>query len=290
MANWSGRHWLALGIRAAWLLARPAQPTAELVRRSYDHVAPGYDDAWTNHMRPLSVAMLDELDPPRGARCLDLCCGTGFVTGELARRTGDRVIGVDASGGMLAEARANHPACDFRQGDAAEVIAHLPAASFDVITCAWALGYSRPWRVVRESARVLTPGGKLAIIDNSLTSLAEVLTAAMFTFAETPDALHHAMSVRFLPRSCVLAGLMRLAGLGVCSRRDGAKTYHVPTGSDAIDRLTATGAAAGFEFAPSADRHEAVFKRFAEIIEQRCMGPRGVPIVHRYLQCIGRKR
>ena len=92
------RRWLALGWKTARLLLRGPDQTPELVSAGYDRIAEGYDAAWTDHMRGLSLAMLNRLAPPAGAACLDLTCGTGFVTAELARRCGRLVLGVDSSG------------------------------------------------------------------------------------------------------------------------------------------------------------------------------------------------
>ncbi len=222
------------------------------------------------------------------AHCIDLACGTGFVTSRLAEIVGGRPTGVDASDGMLAQARANHgDRCDFVCADALEFLRNQESASADVITCAWALGYGRPLAVVRQAARVLRPGGRLGIIDNTLLSLAGVLRAAVATFAEYPEALDHVMRVRFLPHSAALATMMRWAGLAVQHCADGSRTYLCPDGAAAIARLRATGAAAGFEFAAAPAAEQAVFARFAEIIEDLYATDRGVPITHRYLVCIG---
>ena len=283
------RRWLALGLRAAALLTRARTRTQQLIRDSYDQIAPGYDRAWTDHMRDLSVAMLDRLAPPPGARCADLTCGTGFVTGELAARTGGDVVGVDASAGMLDVARSAHArSCRFVLSDALTWLKRQPSRSFDVVTCGWGLGYTQPIRVVRQIARVCRVGGQVGIIDNSLFSLAGVLWGSLLTFAEQPAALRHAMKVRFLPHSIVLATIMRAAGLAVTDAWDGHKSYAVPDGRAAIARLTATGAAAGFEFAVDPDRRDAVFDRFAEILEARHSGG-PVRITHRYLAAVGRR-
>jgi hypothetical protein len=156
-----------------------------------------------------------------------------------------------------------------------------------VITCGWGLGYSRPVSVIRHAARVLRPGGRIGIIDNSLFSLAEVLWASTLAFAENPDALTHVMRVRFLPNSASLATIMRLHGLAVSHASDGSRTYFVPDGESAIARMTATGAAAGFEFAADDACRDQIFRRFAEILESRYKTQRGVPITHRYLTAIG---
>lgn len=283
-----GRHWVQLAYRVAGCWLR-GNSTGELVSRSYDRIASGYDEAWTAHMRDLSLVMLDRLAPPGGAESLDLTCGTGFITAELSRRTGTRAVGVDASAGMLGEAKRRHEDCIFVHDDVVRYLRGAPSRAFDVVTCGWGLGYSRPLIVLREIARVLRPGGRVGIIDNSLFSLAEVLWASLLAFAEEPGALRHVMRVRFLPGSAVLAGMMRICNLGVTHRADGSKTYHVQDGQAAIARLTATGAAAGFEFACDEAVRERVFRRFARIMEERYGTREGVPITHRYLMGIGRR-
>jgi len=277
-----------LAARAGRLALRQPERTVDLVSRSYDAVAGGYDAAWTAHMRDLSLAMLERLDPAPGGRCIDLACGTGFLTRQLAERTGTRAVGVDASRGMLAAARAAHAErCDFVWSDAADYLRARPAGSAEAITCGWALGYTRPLAVVREARRVLRPGGRLGIVDNSLLSLAKVLWAAARTFAERPEALRHVMKVRFLMTAGMLAAICRACGLRVCWQASGARTYRCPTGRAVIDRLTATGAAAGFEFATDDENREAIFARFAEVMEALYGTPAGVPYTHRYIAVVG---
>ena len=291
MAQTEGhRAWLAFGARVVRLLLRPQHRSADLVQRSYDRIADRYDSTWTNHMREFSVELLDRLKPSKGTTCLDLACGTGFLTHELARRTQGGVMGVDTSEGMLDVARQQSvEGCAFAHADIVEYLRQCRRHSVDIITCGWALGYSRPWLLVREASRVLRPGGRIGIIDNSLFSLSSVLWASILTFSETPEALVHVMQARFLPASWCLSSLMRLSGLSVLGAWDGAKTYHVPDGNAAVARLTATGAAAGFEFATDETYREAVFSRFAEVLEHMYRHHAGIPITHRYLAAVGQK-
>jgi len=285
------RRWFALLWRTIRLLRQPGRLTDELVSASYDRIAPGYDEAWTAHMRAHAIRLLDRMGPVQGAEALDLTCGTGFVTEQLAQRTGGRVLGVDSSAAMLAVARETRDGqCKFVQGNAVEYVQGCEAESVDVITCAWGLGYAQPWRVLREASRVLRPGGRFAVIDNSTFSLAGVLWVSMLAFAERPEALAHAMRVQFLPGPRTLKWLMRAAGLSVSDAWGGRHTYTVPSGEAAIERLRATGAAAGFEFAAGAAEQEVVYARFAEILEGKYGGADGIPLTHRFLAASGRKR
>ena len=277
---------MGLGVRVLKLLRRQEQTTGEVVQASYDHIAGGYDQAWTGHMRDLTDAMLERLDVRDGDVAVDLTCGTGYLSGRLIECGAGAVVGVDASGGMVRTAGENYPDAEFVCSDALQYLRTRPSGSVDVVTCGWGLGYCSPRAVLGEIRRVLRPGGKVAIIDNSLFSLAGVLWASFRAFAEYPDALQHVMKVKFLPHSIALAVLMRSVGLGLSARGDGARSYHAPDGHAALARLRATGAAAGFEFAASPEQTETVFGRFAEIIAADC-APGPVRIVHRYLWALG---
>jgi demethylmenaquinone methyltransferase/2-methoxy-6-polyprenyl-1,4-benzoquinol methylase len=89
-----------------------------------------------------------------GGSALDVACGSGRLTAELARRApGGRVVGVDFSPGMLARARADNPGLEFVEGDAL----NLPFADgeFDVSTIAFGLrNLADPRRGLAEMARV----------------------------------------------------------------------------------------------------------------------------------------
>ena len=88
----------------------------------YDSFAWFYNRNWGKDFHRQTLGILDRLLFPRlaaGARILDLCCGTGQVTAEIAAR-GFRVTGLDASGRMLCHARENAPGVEFVLADARE--------------------------------------------------------------------------------------------------------------------------------------------------------------------------
>lgn len=100
---------------------------------------------------------------PSGPCVADLGCGAGFLAGWLAERSA-QVFGVDHSDGMLAQARANVPAAEFRQGE-------LDALPFeaDQLDAAFA---NLVWHHVpdhdaaaREVHRVVKPGGCVVVSD-----------------------------------------------------------------------------------------------------------------------------
>jgi 2-polyprenyl-3-methyl-5-hydroxy-6-metoxy-1,4-benzoquinol methylase len=166
----------------------------------------------------LRNAYLDRL-PLAGAReVLDLGCGTGVVGRGLARRDGftGRVIGLDQSPALI-EAGRRFAAAEgvaeriaFRTGAVHAI--DYEADRFDVVIAHTLISHvSDPLAVLRESARVVTPDGTIAIFDGDYASL---------TFAHPDSGLAKAMEealiaavvnnprvIRDLPRLLPTAGL-----------------------------------------------------------------------------------
>jgi demethylmenaquinone methyltransferase/2-methoxy-6-polyprenyl-1,4-benzoquinol methylase len=91
-----------------------------------------------------------------GGSALDVACGSGKLTAELARLAGPtgRVVGVDFSVEMLEVARREHPGITFVEGDALNL--PFDEASFDVATIAFGLrNLADPVRGLREMLRVV---------------------------------------------------------------------------------------------------------------------------------------
>ena len=277
-------------IRLAHLLLFGPDQTDNLVVQSYNRISTGYDQAWTNHMRGQSEELVRRLGIRPGEKVVDLTCGTGFVTNLIADHTGAKPIGVDRSEGMLAQARANYPGrCEFVRADVLRYLKTTASGTLDVVTCCWGLGYSKPFAVLREIKRVLKPGGKVGIIDNSIFSLAEVLYCSFLAFLECPAKLRNVMRFRFLTGRRQLEVYWRVLGMTPLDLWRGSKDYQVASGVEAIEKLRATGAAAGFEYAANAQDEKQVFDRFAEIIEQKYLHNNVIKITHRYLAGIARK-
>jgi SAM-dependent methyltransferase len=105
------------------------------------------------------------LAPPAGAIVLDVACGTGNLAVPAAKR-GCIVTGVDIAPNLIEQARERAAAegltITFDEGDAEQL--PYADASFDiVVTMFGAMFAPRPAVVASELARVLKPGGKLAM-------------------------------------------------------------------------------------------------------------------------------
>ena len=75
-----------------------------MVEARYDAVAEFYIEGFDSIDDPASRALLDLLGPVAGLQVLDVACGHGRITRELARR-GASVVGVDVSGALITRAR-----------------------------------------------------------------------------------------------------------------------------------------------------------------------------------------
>jgi SAM-dependent methyltransferase len=107
-----------------------------------------------------------------GERVLDVGCGSGVVTREIARRVGagGRAVGLDPSRALLAVARQLAQEAgladriEFREGGALQL--PFEDATFDAVVCATVLSHvPNGDTAILELARVLRAGGRLGIFD-----------------------------------------------------------------------------------------------------------------------------
>ena len=120
----------------------------------------------------LGAPLVDRLDPKPGERVLDLGCGDGTLTVQIAAR-GATVVGVDASADMIAAARAR--GVDARQVDAR----HLAFdREFDAVFSNAVLHWIKEADAVAQGvARALRPGGRFVGEFGGHTNVAAITVA-----------------------------------------------------------------------------------------------------------------
>ena len=146
-----------------------------------------------------------------GEQVLDVGSGPGFLADEMAREVGasGRVVGVDPSESMLALARRQTAAAEFRAGGALEL--PFDDGSFDVVVSTQVLEYVEDVAAaLAEARRVLRPGGRLLVLDTDWDSIVWQ-TADAERMRRVLAAWEEHLADPRLPRR--LPGLIRDAGL-----------------------------------------------------------------------------
>jgi demethylmenaquinone methyltransferase / 2-methoxy-6-polyprenyl-1,4-benzoquinol methylase len=158
--------------------AQPSRQSAqfsEQVQGMFDRIAGRYDllnslmTAGLHHAWRERAADRTEVSP--GDTVLDVCCGTGDLAFELARRVspGGHVVGCDFSERMLDLARekgASQSAGSVRFEWADALDLPYDDGRFDAVTVGFGVrNFADRDRGLREMARVLKPGGRLAILE-----------------------------------------------------------------------------------------------------------------------------
>ena len=121
-----------------------------------------YDRFMGRYSPTLATALAGAAGIRPGMRVLDVGCGPGGLTQELATRLGPgNVAAIDPAPQFAAACSARNPGADVRAGMAEQL--PWPAAHFDAALSSLVIGFLKdPGQGVREMARVTRPGGTVA--------------------------------------------------------------------------------------------------------------------------------
>jgi len=142
------------------------------MRSQWGAVAGGWDawfDWYARTFEPVFTRCCDAADLAPGMRLLDVASGSGQPAFTAARRVDPgRVTAIDMAPEMLAVARRRAAErgvqnVEFLEMDGDSL--RFPDASFDAVTCAYALMFCPdPVQAVLEARRVLKPGGRYVAV------------------------------------------------------------------------------------------------------------------------------
>lgn len=124
------------------------------------------------------ATLADAAQIQAGQQALDVACGTGVLTREVALRIGEDgyVAGLDPNPGMLSVAKDSDLAVDWREGLAEKI--PFPDQCFDAVLCQFGLMFFQNHREsIREMLRVTKASGRLAVaVWDSIENIAGYLT------------------------------------------------------------------------------------------------------------------
>lgn len=195
---------------------------AAMVQSMFDAIAPRYD--MVNRIMTFRLDVrwrrraVRDLALPAGSRVLDLASGTGDLCVDM-RRAGLEPVSMDLSFGMLSNDTSGAPRA---QADILRL--PVPDGAVDGIMCGFALRNLVDLDVFfRECARVIRPGGRVALLDvgvphNPLIRFGnniyfgKVVPRIGALLSDGPAYRYLPRSVAYLPPRDELVGMLRAAG------------------------------------------------------------------------------
>ena len=153
--------------------------TNEIIEQYFDSLAHDWDD-YQECPQEVKRTLLERAGVGAGARVLDVACGTGAVTEELHSLTGEKVVGIDLSGEMIAVAKRKFAGQSWAEFEKVDFLQFAPTKSeqspqqkqkgeafeaFDFVVIYNAYPHFMNVSALRDKAySLLAKGGKLAII------------------------------------------------------------------------------------------------------------------------------
>jgi trans-aconitate methyltransferase len=122
----------------------------------------------------MAAGLIDLLGPKSGERILDIGCGTGHLSAQIAA-SGAQVTGIDSSSEMIQQARSAHPSVHFEIADARALSFHQEFdAAFSNATLHW---IREPERAVTCISAALRPGGRFVAEFGGKDNIAGLMSA-----------------------------------------------------------------------------------------------------------------
>jgi trans-aconitate methyltransferase len=149
--------------------------------------------------------LVDLLAPKAGERILDLGCGTGVLTAEIAGR-GAEILGIDRSEEMVGQAKSKFPTLKFEVVDATQLKFE---AEFDAVFSNAVLHWiPEAEKVIRGVSRALKPGGRFVAEFGGKGNIQTLVRAFHSAFAALGIREPEGVSPWFYPSIAEYSGLL----------------------------------------------------------------------------------
>lgn len=160
----------------------------------------------------LGRGVAELLAPKAGERILDIGCGTGHLTAEIAA-SGAKVTGIDSSAEMIAEAKRKFPEVQFQVMDARRIRMHR---KFDGVFSNAALHWIKePESVIAGIARVLQAGGRFVAEFGGKGNIAGLMEAVGRACGKLNLKSTEGMNPWYFPGVAEYSGLLEKHGMEV---------------------------------------------------------------------------
>jgi trans-aconitate methyltransferase len=157
----------------------------------------------------LGAGVVELLAPRPAERILDVGCGTGQLTAEIAKQ-GAQVVGLDSSATMIGQARQNYPGLAFVLGDATSFRFEEP---FDAVFSNAALHWVKQADAAAGSIeRALKPGGRFVAEFGGNGNTRSILSALRAALGRESDV----RCPWYYPSVAQYASVLERNGLEVC--------------------------------------------------------------------------
>src|SRR5215218_4598702 len=170
-----------------------------------------YDESF-RIITQLGAGVVELLAPRPGERIVDVGCGTGALTAQIAV-AGAEIVGIDASEAMIDRARELYPQLRFEVAKGEEFTLEYPV---DAVFSSAALHWMSPPEAVAASvARALKPGGRFVAEMGGRGNIATIVGAIYHALAEEGIPRERVRNPWYFPSIGEYASLLERAGFEV---------------------------------------------------------------------------
>lgn len=225
----------------------------EDIGKAYTKVSDYYENYFLKIMHVHNDKVLEKLvenSDEDVESILDLACGTGYNSEQLARKYKNAYFHlVDISRGMLSKAREKQIAhAIYYEQDMLSFLHTQPDGRFDMVVCCWAIKYQNPHKIIKEVHRILKPGGTFGVIVNTKETLPEIRKVYPKLLIKQPKAIKEIMLALPNPKNKHIFGKwFRSVGFEEIKVVQGRQIFQFNDMRKLVRWVTHTGALAGFD-------------------------------------------
>ncbi len=217
--------------------AEDGRPDWAIAGDAWGHAARDWAYRFEPYARDAIDRVFNQIRIGDDRHLLDLACGSGYALG-LAERRGARVAGLDASAALIEVAARRAPTADLRVG----TMFDLPWAdeTFDAVTSfngIWGGGED----AVAEAARVLRPGGSVAITFWGRAEALDLRDFFIVVGSTGPGVAEEMRGLAAIGAPGVAEAMVEGAGLGVVERDSTSAVLEFTDAEDAWRTLRSPG-------------------------------------------------